>query len=215
VETNERAAALTFDDGPHPDFTPRLLEILKHYDVRSTFFMVGEAATKRPDLVRRVAEEGHTIGNHSWDHPTFPLLTGRERRLQMSRCAKILEPYGRRLFRPPYGAQSLASRLDAWRLGLRVIGWNLEAKDWRDPCAQSMADRLVQGMQPGSIVLLHDAIHRSKQSVPLYDRGPTLDAVRMLLEKLSGSFRFVTIPELLRLGKPHGAIPSGAGGIQT
>ena len=100
VQTNERVAALTFDDGPHPDFTPRLLEILKRYDVRSTFFMVGEAAMKRPDLVRRVAEEGHTIGNHSWDHATFPLLSGRERRLQMRRCAKVLEPYGRRLFRP-------------------------------------------------------------------------------------------------------------------
>jgi peptidoglycan/xylan/chitin deacetylase (PgdA/CDA1 family) len=203
VVTRDPVAALTFDDGPHPVYTPRLLDILQQHQAHATFFMIGEAAQKHPQLMRRVVQEGHVIGNHSWDHPFFPSLSGRARRDQMRACAQALAPYGQRLFRPPYGAQSLASRLDAFWLRYRVITWNLEAKDWREHTPDRMADQLVQGIRPGSIVLLHDAIYRSQQPVPQYNREPMLAAVALFLERLNGRFHFITIPELLRHGRPQ------------
>jgi peptidoglycan/xylan/chitin deacetylase (PgdA/CDA1 family) len=177
---------------------------MKRHDVRATFFFLGEAARKYPDVARRVAEEGHTIGNHSWDHPSFPLISGRERRAQIRACTSAIAPYGgQRLFRPPYGHQSLASRLDAWWLGYRVLTWNVTAEDWLDRDAGWMADRLVNQIRPGSVVVLHDNICRSIQVTPQHDRQPMLTAVDMTLERLRARFHFVTIPELLRHGRPQ------------
>ena len=117
VKTEEAVVALTFDDGPHPEFTPRLLEILEKHHARATFFLVGESAKKYPELVKRIAKAGHSIGNHSWDHPSFPLITGRDRRWQLRACEEAIAPYGQKLFRPPFGNQTIASRLDAFLFG--------------------------------------------------------------------------------------------------
>jgi len=203
VATRDSVAALTFDDGPHPEYTPRLLDILRRYQAHATFFMIGEVAQQHPGLVRRVAQGGHAIGNHSWDHQFFPSLPGRERRRQIRACEHVLAPYGQRLFRPPYGAQSLVSHLDALWLRYKVVTWSLEAKDWHEHDADWMADRLAREIRPGSIVLLHDAIYRSQQPVPQYNREPMLAAVTLVLERLGDRFRFVTIPELLRHGRPQ------------
>jgi len=200
VETSESVVALTFDDGPSPLYTPRLLEILERHQVLATFFMVGDAAQEHPDLVRQVAEKGHAIGNHSWDHPKLSSLRGDDRRRQIRACASALAPYGERLFRPPYGEQSLASRLDALWLGYTVITWDLDAEDWRECDPQTIAARIRAGVRPGSIVLLHDAIYRSRHAAPRYDRQPTIDAVEIVLRQLGDRYRFVTIPQLLRSG---------------
>ena len=202
VSTQEPVAALTFDDGPHTEVTPRLLDILDKYQARATFFMVGEAAQRYPDLVRRVAEAGHAIGNHSWDHSSLPLLSGKERRAQIRACEKAIAPYGQRLFRPPYGHQSVTSRLDALWLGYQVIAWNVTASDWRDHDANWMTDRLVNEIKPGSIILFHDALYTYVEK-RYTDREPTLRAVNLLLERLGENFRFVTIPDLLRSGEPQ------------
>jgi len=204
VETDERVAALTFDDGPHPDFTPRLLDVLKRHQARATFFMLGQAATAYPAIVRNVAQGGHAIGNHSWDHPSFVLLDGRERRRQIRACASAIAPYGGlRLFRAPYGHQNMASRVDALWLRHQVIMFDVVAEDWLDRDAEWMANSLVKKIRPGSIVLLHDAIKGSAQAVPQDDRRAMLEAVEMTLERLRGKFRFVTIPDLLRCGRPQ------------
>jgi peptidoglycan/xylan/chitin deacetylase (PgdA/CDA1 family) len=196
--------AFTFDDGPHPEFTIRLLHILEKHRAHATFFVVGESASRYPEVMRQMAEGGHAIGNHSWDHPSFPLISGSERRAQMRSCASALAPYGgQRLFRPPYGHQSLASRLDAWWLGYRVVTWNVTAEDWSDHEADWMVNRLVSRIRPGSVVVLHDAIFRSIQAVPQYDRQRMLTALDITLERLGDRFRFVTVPELLRHGRPQ------------
>lgn len=122
VVTKDPLVALTFDDGPHPEYTPRVMEILARHQARATFFMVGKAAQQYPDLVRKIGEAGHAMGGHSWDHISFRQLTGRERRRQMRACQQILAPHGQLLFRPPYGDQSVASRLDAFWLGYEVVG---------------------------------------------------------------------------------------------
>lgn len=93
VSTRELLVALTFDDGPHPDYALRLLDILERHQAHATFFMLGEAAKRHPEIVTMVARQGHAIGNHSWDHPSFPLVNGRERRAQIRACGKAIEPW--------------------------------------------------------------------------------------------------------------------------
>ena len=211
VESAEPVAALTFDDGPHPTYTPRLLDVLGRFQARATFFMVGEAAHAYAALVEQVAHRGHAIGNHSWDHRSFPLISRRQRREQVRACAKALAPHGRRLFRPPYGEQSWASRFDLWWLGYQVVAWNLDVGDWWNPDARTMAEAVAKRIRPGSVVVFHDAIFDGGKPTwgpglpreALVDRGPMLAAVTALLERLTPEFRFVTIPELLQSGRPR------------
>lgn len=204
VMTDEPLLALTFDDGPDPTFTPRLLKLLKAHDARATFFMVGSTAQRYPDIVREVAEEGHAIGNHSWDHPSFPLISGRERRAQIRACQRALHPYGARIFRPPYGDQNISSRFDALLLGYRVVTWSLIAEDWLGDGDQTIADRVLSRVRSGGIVLFHDALHTYVDE-RYRDREDTLRAVEIIVSRLKG-FRFVTVPELIncgRVGKTH------------
>lgn len=199
VRTKDPVVSLTFDGGPHPQWTLKLLDILERYQARATFFMIGKHAQAHPDIVRQVAQAGHAIGNHSWDHPSFPLISGLERKQQIRACAEALAPYGQPLFRPPYGHQSVASRLNLLALRHKVVTWNLHAYDWEDRDAHWMAKLLESALRPGRIVLLHDAVCVVRH----LDRTATLEATRMLLESSSKRFRFVTVPELLQLGLPQ------------
>lgn len=201
VSTAEPVIALTFDDGPHPEDTPPLLDLLERYGARGTFFMVGKSARRWPELVRRVAEGGHAIGNHTWDHLSMPSLTGRFRRRQLAWTQEALGPQGSKLFRPPYGEQSLGSRLDAARAGLDVVCWDVIAEDWRDDPAEAMLARIYRRLRRGSIVLFHDTLYTTTDE-RYRDRGPMREAVETLLRDLGDRYRFVTVPELLRLGRP-------------
>jgi peptidoglycan/xylan/chitin deacetylase (PgdA/CDA1 family) len=210
VVTQQPVVALTFDDGPHPEYTPPLLNILDKHQARATFFMVGEAAREHMAVVRRAAEAGHAIGNHSWNHPSFRMIDRAERLSQIQQCASALAPYGGRIFRPPYGAEDAALSLMAFRLGYRVIGWNLDVGDcwFHDP--RETAELLLDQVRPGAIVLLHDALfdngtppfRRSLPREPSVNREATIEAVRLFLERVDRRYRFVTVPELLRCGNP-------------
>lgn len=202
VSTSNTVAALTFDDGPDPVFTPRLLDILKKHRTKATFFMVGKAAERHPDIVREVAVAGHAIGNHSWDHPSFPMITGRERRSQIRACEKAIAPYGVKLFRPPYGDQSLWSRLEASWLGYQVIMYSVTAVDWLDHDADWMKNRIMSRIKNGSIILFHDSLFEYRDS-RYADRATMLDALDLLLEELGDRYAFVTIPELMSQGRPQ------------
>ena len=204
VATREPAIALTFDDGPHPDDTPRVLEALARHGARGTFFMVGKSARRHPEVVARVVADGHAVANHSWDHPSFRRIDGAFRRAQIAWCAEALDdhdPGGARLFRPPFGEQSLASRLDAGLAGHRVVGWDVVAEDWRDDAAELLVARVMRRLRRGSIVLFHDTLYVAEEE-RYRDRGPMLAALEILLGRLAGDFQFVTVPELLRLGRP-------------
>jgi len=202
VHTEEPVAALTFDDGPHPVYTPNLLKLLDKYQARATFFMVGEAAQKQQEIVEMVAQAGHAIGIHSWDHSSFSLIGGRERRRQLLTCKHILGPNGQKMFRPPWGRQSVASRFDALLLGYKVIAWNVVAEDWLDLKPGTMAERLIRDIRPGSIILLHDAIYRSVLAKPQYDRSAMLEALDITLRRVGNQMRFITVQELLQFGRP-------------
>jgi peptidoglycan/xylan/chitin deacetylase (PgdA/CDA1 family) len=164
--------------------------------------VLGKNAQRYPEVLTRVAKNGNAIGNHSWDHSSFPLLTGRHRRAQIRACGRAIAPYGKRLFRPPYGHQSISSRFDALLLGYQVVTWNVSSRDWLDFNANKMLKELVDRVHPGSIVLFHDAI-ASAIEVRHADQESTLEAVNLLLEKLANRFQFITVPELLRHGRPQ------------
>lgn len=200
VETEVPAVALSFDDGPDPQATPRLLEILARHGAHATFFMLGCNAQAYPGLVRRVAAAGHTVANHSWDHASFAYLGRAKRREQIRRCADALHPYGQRIFRPPYGNQTLASRFDALWLGYRVATWDLVAGDWLGEDAQQLVRRVEEKIAPGRLILFHDHLH-DVLDIDFADREPTLRAVEQLLERFSADYQFVTLPQLLCLGR--------------
>jgi peptidoglycan/xylan/chitin deacetylase (PgdA/CDA1 family) len=202
VATAEPAIALTFDDGPHPEETPRVLEVLERHGARGTFFMVGKSARRHPGIVARAVAAGHAVANHSWDHPSFRQIQGPYRRAQIGWCSEVLAPLGGvRLFRPPFGEQSLASRLDALRGGHRVVAWDVVAEDWRDDPADVLVRRVMRRLRRGSIVLFHDTLYTTEDE-RYRDRAAMLQALEILLGQLAGDFRFVTVPELLRLGRP-------------
>ena len=198
VETAKRVAALTFDHGPHPQFTPQLLEILDANDARATFFMVGRAASQMRGIVRQVADGGHAIGNHSWDHSSFPFIGLAERFRQIRLCTDALRPYGSTLFRFPWGQHDVACRLAPFMLRQTVVGWSVDPRDYATSSVDVIRSRLTNGVMPGSIVLLHDSIYHSSNT----DRRPMLEALDSALRHLN-DFQFVTLPELMRYGRPR------------
>lgn len=200
VATAEPVVALTFDDGPHPVFTPAALEILARHRARATFFMIGVNARRHPEVVQSVSRAGHAIGNHSWDHSIFPLLNGRRRRSQLRACARALAPHGGRLFRPPHGYYDVASQLSVLALGYTAVNWSVDVDDWCTGDVDRMRESLLTRTRPGSIVLLHDALCDAPDE-SFSDRRPMLLALDAFLEHHAGRFRFVTIPELLRYGR--------------
>lgn len=202
VSTPYNLAALTFDDGPDPYHTPRLLEILEYYRIRATFFMIGFNAKKYPDIVQRVAAAGHAIGNHSWDHVPLTSLSIRACRRQVHMCQEILAPNGLRIFRPPKGYQNLSSRIVLFSLGFKVVTWNVGVEDYFLRRPESMTEDLISQLKPGCIIDLHDGLWDPINDGAM-DRSQTLRAVDMMLEQVADHFQFVTIPDLLKLGSPQ------------
>lgn len=202
ITTSQNIAALTFDDGPCPQYTPLLLDILDKHKAKATFFLVGKQVRRYQELVKEIIDAGHAIGNHTWDHPSFPLISSLQRRQQIIDCEKALGSYKTRLFRPPYGHQNLFTQIDSMLLGYKTICWNIVAQDWLDDSSEIIAKRVLEHIRPGSIILLHDFLYTSLDSRYVC-RNASQEALRIILEKLSGSYQFVTIPELLKLGRPQ------------
>lgn len=200
VRTDQRAVALTFDDGPHPEDTPAMLEVLRRHGARGTFFFLGKNAARHPELVAQTAAEGHAIASHGWDHASFALIKGRNRRAQLRWTAEALAPHGLPLFRPPYGELGPGGRLDVLRAGQRLVCWDALAEDWAGDQANMLVDRVLRRVRPGSIVLFHDTLATAVADADR-DRGPTREAVALLIAKLRGT-QFLTVPQLLSLGSP-------------
>jgi peptidoglycan/xylan/chitin deacetylase (PgdA/CDA1 family) len=198
VRTNANAVALTFDDGPHPEYTIALLKILEKYGAKATFFMVGQIAQRFPELVKEVADQGHTVANHSMTHAAFPMLDSQARRREIMACDEVLQPYSAKLFRPPYGLENAYTHRDARRLGYQVIKWSISVDDWRDHPPQWIAESVIRQLSAGSIVLLHD--NRLEKSGG--DQTQTVAALEIVLGAAAGTCRFCTVPELMALGTP-------------
>jgi len=164
-KTDEKIISLTFDDGPDPDITPRILEILKKHDIKAAFFPVGMRAEKFPDLVKRIEDEGHVLGVHSFSHDFFFDLFSRkkmERDLLLAGKSVTVEGWkgGRvekgMLFRPPYGVTNPTVSYVAGKLGYRVIGWSVRSLDTTLKDPRKVAERMNRRLHPGAVVLMHD-----------------------------------------------------------
>ena len=155
-----RCVALTFDDGPDPVTTPRVLDVLREKKVRATFFVVGKRAEQHPELVRRALGEGHLVENHTWSHsPLFCFLTPGRLRAEIEKCAETLERIGGhrpRYFRSPVGLRHALLRPYLQRAGLEYISWKIKSCDTLNVTSGTLAARILNKVMPGDIVLLHD-----------------------------------------------------------
>lgn len=155
--------ALTFDDGPNPATTPRVLDILHEKQVRATFFVVGKRAEQHPELVRRALAEGHLVENHTWSHPSlFCFLTPGRLRSEIGKCTEILQRIGGRrprYFRSPVGLRHALLRPYLRRAGLEYISWQVRSRDTLNVKSGTLTGRILNKVMPGDIVLLHD--HRA------------------------------------------------------
>jgi peptidoglycan/xylan/chitin deacetylase (PgdA/CDA1 family) len=188
-----REVALTFDDGPNPGATPRILDTLAEQGVRATFFMLGRHVERWPRLARRVAEEGHAIGNHGYHHERLhargPAYTKLDMQLgtQAIHDATGIAP---RFFRAPHGFRNPWVARIAHELEQRVVGWTLGVWDTDRPGADVIAHRVCHGARPGSIVLLHDADAYDATG----DRLQTAEAVPRIIAGLrADGFRFALL----------------------
>ncbi|HXW59332.1 MAG TPA: polysaccharide deacetylase family protein [Solirubrobacteraceae bacterium] len=156
-----RGYALTFDDGPHPQGTPAVLEILADADVRATFFLVGEQVQRNPDLAAEIVAAGHGIGLHCHRHRNLLRLTPHQVREDIARAQGLIEQASERevtLYRPPYGIANATALRVARERGWRALLWSQWGRDWSARATpQSIAARATDGVSEGSVLLLHDA----------------------------------------------------------
>jgi peptidoglycan-N-acetylglucosamine deacetylase len=187
--------ALTFDDGPDPLNTPRVLDTLKDYGVAATFFCVGAAARAHPDVLSRAADEGHLVANHTWSHPFLPDLSREEVRWQVEETGSALTAAAGQaaapgLVRPPYGAHT--AQVLGWlaEQDATTVLWDVDTGDWQIPGPDVIAERAVEDAWNGSIVLFHDGGG---------DRAETAAALPEVIEALQArGFRLVTVAQLHR-----------------
>lgn len=180
--------ALTFDDGPG-DQTDRLLAALREKGVRATFFTIGKNVKARPDLVKKEAAEGHSVGNHSWDHPQLTKLTPEELRKQLKNTSNSIVEAGAPapvLMRPPYGSSNADVLKAIGENGMAETRWDVDTEDWKNKNAAVTTQRALAGARPGSVILMHD-IHAS-----------SVDAVPGLIDQLKAKgYTLVTVPQLM------------------
>ncbi|MFZ4775082.1 MAG: polysaccharide deacetylase family protein [Terrimicrobiaceae bacterium] len=188
--------ALTFDDGPSATLTPKLLDILKERGVKATFFVLGECVAANPDVLKRAADEGHEIGNHSWDHKAFTKAGGAGVASQINQAnAAIENATGKKpvIVRPPYGATNatITKRLND-EFGLKVIMWDVDPLDWKNRNSERVTGEILKNTKPGSIVLAHDIHATTVNAMPA-----TIDGL------LAKGYKFVTVSELLAMDRPQ------------
>lgn len=161
LSTKEKIVALTFDDGPHPTYTPLVLDILKKYQVKASFFLIGKNIEGNEALMARMKQEGHLIGNHSFSHAKwFDLWPVKRVMEDINQCQKKLEeqeiqtPY----FRPPYGVTNPNIKSALKKTNLISVGWNIRSYDTSIQNADKIKKRILNRLKPGSIILLHDRL---------------------------------------------------------
>ncbi len=165
--SNNGYIALTYDDGPDPRSTPQFLDLLARHNVRATFFLVGEHATTYPDLVRRMAKEGHELAVHGWTHTASPLSPPGQLAADLAQTRELLEDLGEdyvRWYRPPFGVLTTEALWSARRVGLQTVLWSTWGRDWSPRATPTSIVRKVNRvLRPGGTVLLHDTDRESAQ----------------------------------------------------
>ncbi|CAN7503875.1 polysaccharide deacetylase family protein [Paenibacillus sp. LjRoot153] len=200
ISTDEKVIALTFDDGPHPRYTPQILDLLKQYHAKSTFFVVGNKIKLFPDVLKREVNEGHEIANHTYSHAFLSKRTNMKNEINKAE-ETIFSVAGIRchLFRPPGGFynERLVSIVKQEGYQMIMWSWHLDTKDWSTPGVSKIVDKVLNNSSSGDIVLFHDYVEGHTQ---------TIEALKKILPELEKrGYRFVTVSELLTYRK---AVPA-------
>ena len=196
--TDQKRIALTFDDGPDPRFSNDVLDVLKQYNVPATFFVLGSKAVANPEIVKRMQNEGHVIGNHTYAHPNLVEeadLGTLEREVTRTEDAlNEIIGYRTKLFRPPFGFlyNELVEKLG--NMNYYVIAWSVDSLDWQEDPPEVITSKVVDNIHPGAIILMHDGAESSG------DRTNTILSLQQIIPILQEQgYEFVTVPDLLNI----------------
>ncbi|TFE24561.1 polysaccharide deacetylase family protein [Cohnella luojiensis] len=209
-ETNQdkyqgrKLIALTFDDGPDSKYTPQILDILKKYDAKATFFVVGLQVAKNPDVARRIIKEGHTIGNHSWSHSDLTKLSEKKLKAEIEKTQQaVVKATGiaPELVRAPYGAYS-DKVLKSIRLEhMKHVYWTVDTRDWAGTSVSDMRKNVLTNAHKGGVILMHSFGGR-KHAIE-----HTIELLPSIIEELGDKgYEFVTVEELIESGQFHSSI---------
>lgn len=187
------AVALTFDDGPDPVQTPKVLDVLRRHGVKASFFLIGERVDANPEIVARIVAEGHWVGNHSYSHkPIFPLMRRKRMGEDVEKCRRAIERASgicTDVFRPPFGVTNPTVAGVVRDGGYKVAGWSVRSLDTMGRSRDRVADRVGRRLKPGAVILLHD------------DRQGSETLLEAILGEIEGrGLRAVRLDELLDIG---------------
>lgn len=191
-DNSEKKIALTFDDGPHKEYTPQILDVLDEYGIKATFFVIGNNCKENIDLLKREIRAGHEIGNHTYSHPHIAKIDTETLIGEIIKTEDILfelEEKRPNLFRPPEGvySQTVSEMLE--KLDYIPVLWTVDTLDWKGLDAQKIADTVTDNVFSGAIILCHDYVS---------GRSGTPDALKIFIpELIEQGYQFVTISELL------------------
>jgi peptidoglycan/xylan/chitin deacetylase (PgdA/CDA1 family) len=193
--TNDKIVALTFDDGPDPTYTPRVLATLRRYSLHATFFQEGRMVERFPELSRRVLAEGHAIGNHTYSHPYLVRLSPQQVRQEIDACERCIQKsvgISTTMFRPPRGDWNPSIYKETLHHHEHLILWSVALEHHEVHTPQEMAQRVLNRVKPGDIILMHDGAFVSRET--------TVQALPILIDGLlKRGYRCVTVPELLHI----------------
>ena len=187
--------SLTFDDGPNTEFTPRVLELLKQYNAKATFFLIGRNAEKHPDLVQDILRQGHSIGNHTYSHTNdFGFFGTSKVVTELQKANEVIEKisgFKMKLYRPAFGVTNPSIQEAVQQLKVNSIGWNVRSLDTTNRSEEAILKRITKKVSKGDIILLHDT---SEKTVAVLER--------LLLFLQVNNLKSVKVDELLEI-KPY------------
>lgn len=202
VSTSEPVLAVTYDDGPHPVHTPRILDVLAAHGTRATFFVLAQPAAAHPEIIRRIVDDGHELALHGPDHQSLLERSTREAVQAITASRTLVEDVAGvplRFYRPPYGQHTPAQARAIHRSGLDLVVWSGDPRDWVHDTESNIVDRAMQQVFPGAILLLHDDRADPHtlgpgEKLPAFDRAIVLDD--LLNRTRHAGFRATTVGNL-------------------
>ena len=193
AESAPKRIALTFDDGPHENYTAEILSILQEYGIKATFFVVGQNAKEHSSLLQQVAEAGHEIGNHTYTHPKLKEQNAESFSCELEKTRAVIESItgiSPSLFRPPEGFREGVIKTVAKEQGYQMVLWSVDTEDWRGLSAERIEAAIMKDVKDGSIILCHDYV---------VGKSHTPEALRRVIPQLlEEGYEFVTVSELVR-----------------
>jgi len=197
TEPGSPTLALTYDDGPNNPWTLRLLEVLERHSVKATFFLIGRFVQQKPDIARAIVAAGHSVGNHTWDHPNLLFCSASEVRAQLESTRRVIfDATGveTTLMRPPFGARRPATLRAVRELGLVPVMWRVTCYDWKPISAERIVAKAERQVRGGDIILLHDGGH-GRMGV---DRSRSVEASDAIVHKYKAEgYQFVTVEQMM------------------